>query len=378
MSAARIALQGMTWSHPRGYDPMVATAREWAVRSGVEITWQKRSLEDFESFPVRDLAAAFDLIVIDHPHVGQITGEGCLVPLDVEAHDTERAAIAAGSVGESYQSYTWQGRQWALPIDAAAQVLAYRPDLLPSPPHQWNGVIALARAGQVALPLKPPHSLMAFFTLCANLGHPCHLEGDELVDRGAGLEVLAMLQEVAALIEQRNFHWDPIDASEAMARADTTLAVMPLGYGYASYAMDGFRERRLAFADLAVAGPNGPDGSVLGGTGIAVSAFSSSWQAAMDYAYWIAGADVQRGLYAQAGGQPAHALAWTDDKVNAVTHGTYRNTRRTMEGAWVRPRHNGYMAFQQAASARLTAGLLAADAPQTLLDDLTHLFAESF
>lgn len=378
MSPTRIALKGMTWSHPRGYDPMVVTSRAWAARTGVEITWEKRSLADFESFPVRDLAAAFDLIVIDHPHVGQITREGCLAPLDVEAGDTDRAAIAAGSVGGSYRSYTWQGRQWALPIDAAAQVLAFRPDLLPSPPRQWKDVIALARVGKVALPLKPPHSLMAFFTLCANLGHPCHLEGDKLVDRGAGLEALTMLQDLAALVERRNFQWDPIDASEAMAKANSTLAVMPLGYVYASYAIEGFRERRLAFADLAVAGSNGPDGSALGGTGIAVSAFSSNREAAMDYAYWIAGAEVQRGLYAQAGGQPAHALAWADDEVNAATHNTYRNTRRTMEGAWVRPRHNGYMAFQQAASTRITAGLLAGEAPQTLLEDLNRRFAESF
>lgn len=378
MSAARTALRGMTWSHPRGYDPMVATSRAWAARTGVEITWEKRSLQDFESFPVRELAAAFDLIVIDHPHVGQITRENCLAPLDVAGRDAERAAIAAGSVGESYRSYTWQGRQWALPIDAATQVLAYRADLIGEPPRRWSEVVALARAGKVALPLKPPHSLMVFFTFCANLGRPCHLKGDKLVDGDVGHEVLAMLQEIAGLLDRRNFSWDPIDASEAMARADSTLALMPLGYGYANYAVDGFRERRLAFADIAVAGTTGPVGAVLGGTGIAVSAFSGNQAAAMDYAYWIASGEVQRGLYAEAGGQPGHARAWADDKVNAAAHGFYRDTRRTMEGAWVRPRHDGYMAFQQAASERLTAGLLAGAAPQTLLDDLDRLFAGSF
>ena len=52
-------LRGMTWSHPRGYDPMVATAAEWKQRTGVEIVWDKRSLQDFESFPVEDLARQF-------------------------------------------------------------------------------------------------------------------------------------------------------------------------------------------------------------------------------------------------------------------------------------------------------------------------------
>src|SRR5690606_14098671 len=77
-------LRGMTWSHPRGYDPMVACAKLWKEKTGVEIEWDKRSLQDFESFPVEELARAYDLIVIDHPHVGQITSEGCLAPLDVE------------------------------------------------------------------------------------------------------------------------------------------------------------------------------------------------------------------------------------------------------------------------------------------------------
>src|ERR1700753_3250846 len=120
----------MTWSHPRGYDPMVATGRLWRERTGVEIAWDKRSLQDFESFPVEELARQYDLIVIDHPHVGQITAEGCLAPLDVPDREGERAAIEAGSVGRSYPSYNWNGRQWAFPIDAASQVMAYRADLL--------------------------------------------------------------------------------------------------------------------------------------------------------------------------------------------------------------------------------------------------------
>ncbi|TIP81365.1 MAG: carbohydrate ABC transporter substrate-binding protein, partial [Mesorhizobium sp.] len=100
-----VTLKGMTWSHPRGYDPMVACSGLWKQETGVTIEWDKRSLQDFESFPVEDLARAYDLIVIDHPHVGQITAETCLAPLDVVGREAERAALAAGSVGQSYPSY---------------------------------------------------------------------------------------------------------------------------------------------------------------------------------------------------------------------------------------------------------------------------------
>ena len=65
MSAVR--LKGMTWSHPRGYEPMVACSKLWEEQTGVGIDWDKRSLQDFESYPVEDLARQYDLIVIDHP-----------------------------------------------------------------------------------------------------------------------------------------------------------------------------------------------------------------------------------------------------------------------------------------------------------------------
>ena len=40
--------RGMTWSHPRGYDPLVACAALWKERTGVDIAWDQRSLQDFD------------------------------------------------------------------------------------------------------------------------------------------------------------------------------------------------------------------------------------------------------------------------------------------------------------------------------------------
>lgn len=367
-------LRGMTWSHPRGYDPMAATAKAWADRTGVVIEWDKRSLQDFESFPVEQLARQYDLIVIDHPHVGQIVTEGCLAPLDVLGRETERDALAAGSVGQSYPSYTYAGHQWAFPIDAATQVMAYRADLV-EPPADWDGVVALAKAGLVTLPLLAPHSIMCFFTLAANLGRPCATEEGEFVDRPTGIHAIEMLAEVAAHLEPSNFAMDPIAASEAMARPDAVVALMPLGYGYVSYAVPGFRPHQLTFTNIPLPESRG---SALGGTGIAVSAFSKHRDAAIDYAYWVASADVQRGLYAASGGQPGHGSAWEDDAVNAASGNFYSNTRRTLGAAYVRPRHNGYMAFQDRASKRLNAGLIEREKPAAILADMDRAFRESF
>lgn len=374
-----VRLKGMTWSHPRGFDPMVATAALWRQKTGVEICWDQRSLQDFESFPVIELARAFDLIVIDHPHVGQVTAEKCLVALDVPGREAERAALAAASVGPSYASYTWKGRQWALPIDAAAQVQAYRPDHLAGPLTRWEQILPLARAGRVVLPLRPPHNLMCLYTLMANLGAPCAMApGQPFLDVLVGARAIAMLQEMAGLIGKANFAMDPIAASEAMAAADSPLAVMPLGYGYVSYALAGFRPARLAFADIPTVGNAGPIGSALGGTGIAVSAFSEHRQAGIDYSYWVAGEAVQAGAYAAGGGQPGHAAAWDNAAVNAPVGDFYKATRATLEGGYVRPRYNGYMNFQAAGADRLNAALRAGEDPRAAVAALNALFEESF
>jgi len=372
-----VKLKGMTWRHPRGYDPMVGTSALWLEKTGVAIDWEQRSLQDFESFPVETLARAYDLIVIDHPHVGQITAESCLAPLDVPGRDTEREALLAGSIGRSYESYAWDGRQWAFPIDAAAQVQVYRPDRI-APTTRWSEVLEQARTGTVVLPLLAPHSLMCVFTLSANLGRPAATGPDRFIDPDTGLEVIEMLREIAALVDPMSFTADPIAASEAMAREDSPLALMPLGYGYISYAQAGFRPHRLGFADIPAAGQAGPLGSALGGTGIAVSAYSQNREAALDYAYWVASGPVQAGSYAAAGGQPGHADAWEDDTVNRATNDFYRNTRRTLDGAYMRPRHNGYMVFQDAASRRLTEGLVAKESASAILADIEALYRGSF
>lgn len=374
-----VSLKGMTWNHPRGYDPMVACSRLWQEKTGVSIEWEKRSLQDFESFSVEELARAYDLIVIDHPHVGQITAEKCLAPLDVPGREAEREALARASVGRSYPSYAWRGRQWAFPIDAASQVQAWRPDLIEAAPTIWTEVLELAQQGRVLLPLRPPHSLMCLFTLAADLGRPCAVEGPgDLVDPETGETVFEMLREISALVDPECLTMDPIAVFEKMAEAGSRIACAPLIYGYVPYAKAGFRPNQLFFRDMPSVGTDGPVGSALGGTGIAVSAFSTASKEAIDFAYWIASGDVQRGPYAANGGQPGHAAAWEDEAVNAATGDFYRGTRATLEGAWVRPCHDGYMAFQQVASDCLNEGLAGRQDPRRVVADINRLFRESF
>ena len=333
---APIELRGMTWDHPRGIDPLVAHAKAYEASHGVKITWDARLLEDFEAFPLDELVEKYDLLVIDHPHVGTAAASGCLLPLDVPP--------AGESVGRSHESYFYDGRQWALAIDAAAQVSLRRVGRLKQWPQSWDEVLELSINHQVVWPLKTVHALMSFYTLCAGYaGKPCATSGPELVDRETANIVFDLMQRVVQCLPKYCLDFNPIDAFRWL-RQETWGIYVPLIYGYVTYSRD---PREFEFGDII-----GVKGSTLGGTGIAVSARSKHRQAAVAVAIDLASAPTQRGVYAQFGGQPAHRSAWTDDSMNPGTNGFYRNTLATLDASYLRPRFDGYVAFQH------TAGVL--------------------
>lgn len=374
--SADIRLRGMTWSDPRGYDPVCAAATAYgARRPGVSITWDKRSLQGFESTPVDALAATYDLMVIDHPHVGAVVAEGCLLPFETHGDPAALARLAGETVGKSFASYFYAGAQWALPIDAACQVQARRTDLLPAPLGRWDAV--LREAARIVWPLRAPHGLMSFFTLAANIGAPCALTPGPLLPRPAGRRVMAALKALAGGVDPACFAMDPIAALDALAEGDR-FALAPLCYLYAPYGAPGYRAHALTYDDIPALGASGPLGSALGGTGIAISARTAHPEICTDFALWLASAEVQSGLYAANNGQPGNAIAWADEAVNAPLGGAYRRTRMSHEAAWLRPRHAGYMGFQEAGSDIITEALTGRLDAEKALDALDAAFAESF
>lgn len=343
-----IELRGMTWGHPRGYDPLVAASAEYQRNHPeITVTWEARSLQAFADQPLDSLVGDYDLVVIDHPHLGDAVTMGVLAPLDGNGFDAELDDLAANSVGPSHRSYQFSGSQWALAIDAAAQVAARRPDLLDTPVDAWSDVIHLAEAGNVVFPLKPVDAISTFFTLCANSGSPCAETMDNLIDPAIGAFVLDQLNAVARHIDRRCFAMDPINALDQMSRSDGP-AYAPLLFGYVNYATPGFRPNLLTFENFPVLGQNGPCGSLLGGAGIAVSAQCEHQEQAVAYAYWLAGRECQTTVYVNGGGQPGHAVAWDDEATNRRTNNFFRNTRKTLDLAWLRPRYPGFLSFADA------------------------------
>ena len=152
-------LRGITWNHTRGFLPMVATAQRFEeLHPEVRIVWERRSLQAFADAPLATLAEQFDLLVIDHPSVGEAAD--FLLPLDEHLPPDFIKDQAAASVGPSYKSYGWDGHLWALATDAATPVSCHRPDLLAqmgaSVPRTWPELLELARRGAWGT-VRSPH-----------------------------------------------------------------------------------------------------------------------------------------------------------------------------------------------------------------------------
>lgn len=238
-------------------------------------------------------------------------------------------------------------------------------------------MISEARDGRVVWPLRAPHVLMSFFTLLANAGDPFPVTKGTAIDQSSARDVIAAMKTLSNLVDPACFDMDPIAALDALSES-RKLGLCPYVYLYAPYARDRYRANRIAFHDMPSLGDLGPLGSALGGTGIAVSSKTVEPDLCVEYALWVASADIQRGLYATHNGQPGNALAWADETVNAPVGSCYSNTRMTHEAAWVRPRHDGYMAFQEEASHILIDALTAKTSPENALLALQTRFDESF
>jgi multiple sugar transport system substrate-binding protein len=354
-----IELRGSTWDHPRGWGGVRATAEAFSrERPDIRVTWEVRTLQAFADHPVEDLAAAYDLIVLDHPSIGVAAEAGVLSALDEHLDPSYLDEQAASSVGRSQESYVWDGHRWALAIDAAAQVAVFREDLLMHAgldvPRTWQDVVAASdtlrgHRLEIAIPVIPVDAICAFLGTCGSVGEEPFRSAERVVSRDVGRRTLHVLRDVVSRSHPASTSWNPPAALERMANSDE-VAYCPLAFGYANFGRQGFARHRLRFT-ASPAGAAGIPSGTLGGAGLAVSASSAHAEAACAYAAFTAAPDVQRTIYVDGGGQPGHRAAWTDPSLNASTGGFFADTLDALDAAYLRPRYDGFLMFQEEAGA---------------------------
>src|SRR5215210_3600062 len=375
MGMSKIILNGITWGHSRGITPLLAAAQRFSeLNPEVEINWKKRTLQEFADYPIEKLTEQYDLLIIDHPWVGRAAATTCVLPLDNYLPKEYLEDQFKNSVGYSHLSYYYGDHQWALAIDAATPVASYRADLLEknatTVPRTWEEIISIAKRGKLAVPSIPIDLLMHFYMFCIAYGNEPFLNDEEIIDRETGLEALHNMKDLWSLTDKRMFDCNPIAIAELMTLTDDYW-YCPFAYGYSNYSRNGYAQSLLTYTNLARF--KGSDlRSTLGGTGLAVSAFTSNKEWAIRFAAWVVSPKIQSTLYAQHGGQPGHWSAWVSEEVNRNCNNYFINTIDTLDKAYVRPRYNDYLHFQDHAGIPLQKYFLRGGSPGELLAEMNR------
>lgn len=376
------SLRGLSWDHGRAFPPIVAAAQRYEeTHPGVRIVWEKHSLHDFGHAPLDVLCQSFDLLIIDHPWMGFAHATSCLLGLRPRIGNATFADLQANCVGGSFASYCWADDLWALPIDAACPAAFWRADrtrLHGAIPATWKELIEWAAAGRVLAPGFGPDLLLHLLALCATEDESCGSSAECFAPDTLALEGLQRLRELFSHLPVEVFRLNPIGVHERLSAVEGDGPdYCPFAYSYNNYARAGYGAHRLTFGDP----PASPSGkalrTVLGGTGLAVSAKCTEPDTAVDFACFAASANVQRYLYVHAGGQPAHVEAWTDPFNDQLTGGFFKDTRAAMQRAWTRPRFNGFPKFQELAGPIVQDWIQSGGSVRNCLDTLNRLWRQS-
>jgi multiple sugar transport system substrate-binding protein len=371
-----IVLNGITWGHSRGITPLLAVSQRYTeLHPHVVIHWKKRSLQEFADFPIEALTKEYDLLIIDHPWVGCADATKCVLPLNQFISEDYLVDQAAHSVGQSHNSYNYNGSQWALAIDAATPVASYRKDLLLSIPQSWEEVLQLAKLGRVAVPAIPIDLLMNFYTFCIAHGSEPFQSKEEMIAAEVGIKAINSMKQLYSLVDRKMFLSNPIAVAEMMSSTDEYW-YCPFAYGYSNYARNGYAKHVLYYTDV-VSFEGKKLRTTIGGTGLAVSAFSKHQDVAVDFAAMIVSGQCQRTMYVQHGGQPGHLSAWKNETANALTNNYFQEVLPAMENGYMRPRYNGYLHFQDHAGTPLHKCLMEDGDPAAALQQMNDLYVQS-
>ncbi|RWD97870.1 extracellular solute-binding protein [Mesorhizobium sp.] len=369
-------LRGLAWDHRRCWGPLDASVGPYcAANPGLEIEWDRRSLYEFGEGALGPVLGKYDLVVFDHPFIGDIAQDGLMVPFDAYLSAEQIRFFEQDSVGPSWRSYAKNGRQWALPIDAACHVASYRPDLLERygpVPRTHEEAVDLGRLVRkdgrwLGLPSVPTDAMCLLLTLC----HPQE-NGEQFIATDMAERSIAQLRELAALSHPNSSKWNPIRCYDHMIAHDDVVYV-PFAFGYVNYAAktDG---PYLRFADVPTARSAG---ALLGGAGIGVSAQSKHKREAIDYALFLCSPEYQRGDYVRSGGQPGSLAAWKDAEVNRFAGDFFSSTLRTIGSSYLRPTNPGFIAFFRECAPRAAAAIAGDIAAAELAEHVNRLYRET-
>lgn len=359
---------------------MVAASQRYEeLHSGVRIHWDKRTLDEFGHKPIDQLAGDYDLIVIDHPWAGFCFDRNLVLDQKELLTPQQWGDLENNCVGAAFSSYLFDDKLLAIPIDLATPVPSWRPDLINTGgfqlPATWEDLVLMADSGQVIMPAFNADLFLNWLMLLHALdAHPFE-HRDIIAEKDKAIEAASLLKRLTERMPKEIINWNPINIAELMTRYDKFI-YCPFAYSYGNYCRASFVDKPLRYGNLIQL--NGRRlKSIVGGTGIAISAKCTEIELALDFSLYCAGAKVQSNIYTLAGGQAVRKEAWLNKDVTALVGGFYMDSYISHSEALVRPRYNGYVPLQQHAGAWLQQFILGETDGNKLMEGINKCYRES-
>ena len=353
-----ITLRGRTWSSKRGYGGLAASGAAYArIRPDVRVQWEQLDFDALFLDSRRQFAAGsvdFDLLMLDHPWVGEFAVNRWLVDLDQLLGPEQRRDLEDDADPASLQSYRYEGGLWSLPVDAACQILSYRPDLVGSAaerlPGDWDTLIELGQSlhrppNRCAFTHQfgGPNHFLTLLGMASALGDAPYSEPFRGLDREAGARGLDLLKRVWKLSIESQFEsleQLPQRTFPLMLAGDSA-AMCPGVFAYITY-YEGVGEGRLGIADMPVMPETGGRTSLLGGMGLAIPSASPHREVAWEFAWFAMSREVQGGVYVNNGGQPGRVSALAEGYADTACAGFGPVLAGALEDCYIRPTPPGW------------------------------------
>jgi multiple sugar transport system substrate-binding protein len=198
-----------------------------------------------------------------------------------------------------------------------------------------------------------------------------------LFDADLAARAVDLLRALWRSVDREASRLDPIGLHDLLATTDEVVCC-PLTYTYAVYGSAG-TGRPLSWAPAPSFGAARREtASVLGGTGLAVSARALDRPEALrSVIRRLMDPRIQLEVVAPLGGQPAVRAVWDSESADRAVNGHYTRTRQSLDCAYVRPRQDGWIAFQDELSHRVREALTTSTPSVQVAADLELAYARS-
>ena len=318
--AVPLQLRGITWNHPRGILPFVESSRLYALSSQVLAIWEAYAWDDFRERQFKELrqrSPYYDLIQFDHPWVGSYASNRWLEPLDPYISQEQRHYLESRFPRVIVDSYRWDDKLWALPVDMGAHVSFWRQDILESlsldVPRSWEEVLEAGRVLRDAGYMQPYgfanktyQGFLFFVEILAEFGTLGDGFPHAFVSEDA-LRALELIEELGALSHHDSARWNPWDVVQAVVEEGVVIGA-PSVFGYVDATFRYEHSPHIITCLVPKLEATGLQCSLLGGVGLGINHTSTHKPESFQYSLFNIQPDTCR-MMLEHNGQPVVQVA---------------------------------------------------------------------